>query len=78
MPSKSKSQQRLMGLAYAYKNGDIKSKDLDSRYADKVKELSKSMSLKDLKHFARTKHEGLPEKVEETILRFDQFNKLFE
>lgn len=33
MPSVSKSQQRLMGQAYAYKTGELKSKDLNPEYA---------------------------------------------
>lgn len=75
MPSKSKSQQRLMGLAYAYKSGDVKSKDLNPKYADEVKQISKSMTKKQLKDFAKTKHKGLPEKVEEKILSFASFVK---
>lgn len=78
MPAKSKSQQRLMGLAYAYKSGEIKAKDLNPKYADKVKDLAKSMTQKQLKDFAKTKHKKLPEKVEETLLKFGEFNKLFE
>ena len=64
MPSKSKSQQRLMGVAYAVKSGDMQLSDIDSEYRDKVKELVDGMSLKDLKDFASTPHEGLPEVVE--------------
>lgn len=75
MPSKSKSQQRLMGLAYAYKSGDVKSKDLNPRYADEIKSLAKSMTKKQLRDFAETKHKGLPEKVEERILSFASFVK---
>lgn len=78
MPSKSRTQQRLMGLSYAYKKGNIKAKDLNPKYADKIKKLSKSMSLKSLEDFAKTKHEKIPEKIEETILKFEEFNKLFE
>lgn len=73
MPSKSKSQQRIMGLAYAYKSGDVKSKDLNPKYADEVKKISKSMTKKQLKDFAKTKHKGLPEKVEERIMTFNSF-----
>ena len=40
MPSKSKKQQRLMGQAYAYKTGKIKSKDLNPKYADQIKKLA--------------------------------------
>jgi len=59
MPATSKSQRRLMGMAYAYKIGKLKGKNI----SDKVKELSKSMSIKDLEDFAETKHKGLPNKV---------------
>lgn len=77
MPSVSKTQQRLMGLAYAYKTGEVKSKDLNPKYADEIKKLAKSMTEKQLKDFAKTKHKNLPEKVEEKIKRFDTFNESF-
>lgn len=74
MPARSKSQQRLMGLAYAYKTGDVKSKDLNPNYASEVKKLAKSMSKKQLRDFAKTKHKNLPEKVEERrIMTFEKF-----
>ena len=64
MPSTSKSQQRLMGVAYAVKKGDMQISDVDVDYRDKVKDLVDGMTLKQLKGFAETKHEGLPEVVE--------------
>jgi hypothetical protein len=64
MPSTSKSQQRLMGVAYAVKKGDMQISDVDVDYRDKVKDLISGMTLKQLKGFAETKHEGLPEVVE--------------
>lgn len=64
MPSTSKSQQRLMGVAYAVKSGDMQLSDVDSAYRSKVKELVDGMSLKDLKDFASTPHEDLPEIAE--------------
>ena len=67
MPSTSKAQQRLMGQAYALKKGDIKLKDIDAEYRDEIKELADSMTLKSLKSFAKTKHEGLPERVPENL-----------
>jgi hypothetical protein len=73
MPARSKIQQRLMGLAYAYKTGEVKAKDLNPEYADEIKKLAKSMTEKQLKDFAKTKHKNLPEKVEERIKRFDSF-----
>jgi hypothetical protein len=78
MPSVSKSQQRLMGQAYAYKTGDIKLKDLDPKYAEEIKDLAKSMTKKQLRDFAKTNHKGLPEKKskkknESRIMNFDSF-----
>lgn len=55
MPAKSEAQQRLMGMALAAKRGE---KD----YSGKVKEIADSMTEKQLKDFAKTKHDGLPEK----------------
>lgn len=76
MPSKSKAQQRLMGQAYALKTGEKKKKDLDQEYADEIQKLSKSMTKKQLRDFAKTKHKKLPEKVEEKVLNFDEFIRL--
>ena len=67
MPSVSKSQQRLMGMAYAVKSGDMEISDIDPAYRDKVKSLSDGMTKKDLKKYASTKHDDLPETVDETI-----------
>ena len=67
MPAKSKAQQRLMGVAYAVKKGDMQLSDVDASYKDEVKDLVDSMSLKSLKKYAATKHEGLPERVPENI-----------
>ena len=53
--SLSKSQQKLMGMVYAYKKGDMKDA------SDEVKKIAKGMSLKDAEKFASTKHKGLPE-----------------
>jgi hypothetical protein len=76
MPSVSKSQQRLMGQAYAYKKGDLKSKDLNPDYVNDIKDLSKSMTMKNLKKYASTKHNNLPDKVKENIvLDFKSFNE---
>jgi hypothetical protein len=65
MPSTSKSQQRLMGVAYAVKKGDMTLDEVDAEYRDKVQELVANMTLKQLKDFASTKHDGLPDKVDE-------------
>ena len=76
MPSVSRTQQRLMGQALAYKRGEIKAKDLNPEYADEIKKLAKSMTEKQLKDFASTKHKNLPEKVKESnVMSFDSFNE---
>jgi hypothetical protein len=86
MPAASKSHQRLMGMVYAYKKGDLDLKDLSPSLAKKIKDIAdgkkrktgdrrkktKGISLKNAKEFASTKHEGLPEKVEEGSEYFDK------
>lgn len=63
MPAQSKAQQQLMGMAYSLKKGEMDPKDA----SQEVKDLADSMTLKQLKDFAETKHEGLPDKVEEKL-----------
>ena len=55
MPAKSKSQQRLFGMAYAAK----KDKTLRDKLPENIKKLSDSMSKKTLKEFAATKHDDI-------------------
>lgn len=74
MPSVSKSQQRLMGVAYAVKSGDMELSDVDPAYRDKVKSLSDGMTKKDLKKYASTKHDKLPETVDEAFIGPYVFN----
>ena len=57
--SASKSQQRLMGMALAYKRGEL------DNASDEVKKVANSMSTKDLEDFAKTKHDNLPESLDE-------------
>lgn len=61
MPEKaeSKAQQRLMGLALSVQRGDTPR----SSVSPEVLKMAREMKEKDLKDFAGTKHEGLPEKV---------------
>ena len=56
MPALSKSQQRLMGMVHAYKNGKLKNAP------QKIKDVSKHISDSDAKDFAKTKTKDLPEK----------------
>ena len=62
MPAVSKAQQRFMGMVYAVKKGEM------SAPSSEVADAAASMTKKDAKDFASTKHKGLPEKkkVDET------------
>jgi hypothetical protein len=75
MPSKSKSQQRLMGAAYAWATGQTK--DVPDYIKDVAKSFmkgGKKRGKKSLKDFAKTKHKGLPDKIKESrILNFKDF-----
>lgn len=59
MPSKSKAQQHLFGMAYAAKKDKTPKKELSPN----VKKLVESMSKRQLKDFAKTKSKDLPEKA---------------
>lgn len=56
MPALSKSQQRLMGMVHAYKNGKLKNAP------PKIKDVAKHISDEDARDFAKTKTKALPEK----------------
>jgi hypothetical protein len=60
MPAQSKAQRRLFALALQFKRGELAA----SEVSDEVKDLSK-LPEKDLKDYAETKEEGLPDKVDE-------------
>ena len=64
MPAKSKAQQQLMAMAYALKKGEMDPSDASKE----VKDLADSMTLDQLHDFAATKHEELPDRVEEVNL----------
>ena len=54
----SKAQQRFMGMVRAEQKGEMKNA------SPEVKEAAASMKEKDVKKYAGTKHDGLPEKKE--------------
>ena len=54
----SRAQQRFMGMVYAAKKGEMPA-------SAEVAKAASGMSEKEAKKFAKTKHKGLPEKVEE-------------
>jgi hypothetical protein len=64
MPSKSKKQQKLFGLALSVKRGDTPKSEVSSD----VLKIVDTMSEKNIKKYASTKHDDLPNKsVEESI-----------
>ena len=58
MPSKSKVQQATAGIAYKAKKGEIPVGMLN----EAARGMYDSMSMKQLKEFASTKHKGLPKR----------------
>ncbi len=65
MPSTSKAQQRLMGIAYAVKTGSMSIENVSPEYKEQIKDLVVGMTTKQLKDFASTPHEGLPDEAPE-------------
>ncbi len=66
MPSKSKAQQKFMGMVYGLKKGEVSPSDVST----KVKKAAGSISKSDAEDFASTKHKGKPEHVKkETMVR---------
>ena len=57
----SQQQQKLMGLALAYKRGEVSA----DKISPEAKAMADKMSEKDLEDFAKTKHKGLPVTKEE-------------
>lgn len=73
MPSKSKSQKRLMDASYAYLKGETKDipeniKNVAMSFMKKGKKGKKS-----LRDFTKTKNKNLPEKLDEKVLKFSEF-----
>ena len=64
----SQQQQKLMGLALAYKRGEISADEISPQ----AKAMADKMSEKDLEDFAKTKHKGLPVKKEEVEAELEE------
>ena len=64
MPSKSKAQQALMGMALAIRRGELARSKVDKNVLDIV---DGDMSDSDLEHFASTKHKSLPDHIKESM-----------
>lgn len=75
MPARSKAQQRLFGMVHAYNKGEFHgSRSLRNRVAA----LSRRISDTDAQHFAKTPHDGLPEKKAQALVRPDAVNDAYE
>lgn len=61
MPARSKSQQRLFGMVHAYNKGELHA---GRALRDRIAALSRRISDDDARHFAKTPHDGLPERKE--------------
>ena len=61
--AKSKSQQKFFGMVDAYKKGEM------PNASPTIKKAADGMSMKQVKDFAKTKHKGLPNHLDESILR---------
>jgi len=63
MPSKSKQQQKFMGIVRAIQKGD----EPASKFSKDAQDAADDMKKKDVEDFASTKHKGLPKKVEQAL-----------
>lgn len=64
MPAKSKSQQRLFGMALAVRKGEMKRSKVSQEILDIV---DGDMTDKEIEDFAATKHKGLKEYIKEQL-----------
>ena len=64
MPSKSKAQQKLFGIALAVRKGEMKRSEVDKSVLDIV---DSDMTDKEIENFAKTKHDGLKEYLQEVF-----------
>ena len=72
MPSVSKSQQAIMGLAWSVRTGKLKLADVDPRFRKSIKKIAYGgMSDDELKDFASTKTKDLPDYIEERDLEWE-------
>ena len=62
--SKSKAQQRFMGMVHGVQRGNISPQDIGGN----VKRVADKMKPSDVKDFANTKHDKLPEKINKPTL----------
>ena len=61
MPARSRKQQQFFGMVRAAQKGEMKNP------SPEIKKAASSMSKKDVKKYAKTKHDGLPERIREDL-----------
>lgn len=66
MPTTSKSQQRLFGMAWAVRKGELPRNEVSKEILDIA---DGELSDKELKLYASTKHKGLKESLEAALER---------
>lgn len=59
--AKSQQQQKFMGMVHAIQKGELSPKEV----SPKMRKAAKEMKPSDVEDFAKTKHKGLPEKIDE-------------
>lgn len=64
MPSKSKAQQSLFGMALAVRRGEMKRSEVNDDVLDIV---DSKMSNKQIEDFAKTKTKNLPDHLKESL-----------
>jgi hypothetical protein len=72
MPALSQQQQKIMGLALAYKRGNVSA----SEVSPTIKKIASGMSEKELEKYASTKHKRLPKKVGETKIKVEDLKRM--
>ena len=75
MPAKSSSQKNYMTLVYLYKKGKLDTSKFDDDFIEKIKKTADGISMKSVKHFAKTKTKDLPKKVknENNVFDFQEY-----
>ena len=68
MPARSKAQQRAAGAALSAKRGEAEKSDLKGA----SREMYESMTKKELRDLASTRHKGKPEHVDDKRDRSDK------
>ena len=66
MPSKSKQQQKFMGIVRAIQKGE----EPAGKFSKAAQKAAKSMKKGSVRKYAKTKHDDLPKKVKEEKNKF--------